>query len=311
MRATPDRAGQAPLALFPGAGVEPTPTPPAAADAFASTSRIIVGDALSVLRTLPAATFRTCVTSPPYWGLRDYGTPRADQIGAEDSLPAYVERLVAVFREVRRLLTPDGTLWLNIGDSYTSGGRTWRAPDRKNPARSMTYRPRTPEGLKPKDLVGVPWRVAFALQADGWYLRSDIIWHKPNCQPESVRDRPTVSHEYVFLLSASERYHYNSRAIMEPSTDGKRWRNRRTVWSVPTEPLPEAHFATFPPSLVRPCILAGSEPGDAVLDPFLGSGTVGVVCHDVGRSFVGVELNPDYAAIAAARTGVTLAGLPG
>ncbi|MBI3949508.1 MAG: site-specific DNA-methyltransferase [Acidobacteria bacterium] len=160
---------------------------------------IIVGDALSVLQSFPANTFRCCVTSPPYWGLRDYGIP--NQIGAEFELEDYIENLTQIFREVRRVLTEDGTLWLNLGDSYTSGNRTWRDTDKKNPARAMDYRPPTPRGLKPKDLMGVAWRVAFALQADGWYLRSDIIWYKPNCQPESVKDRPTRAHEYVFWLS--------------------------------------------------------------------------------------------------------------
>lgn len=262
-------------------------------------SAIVVGDALSVLQEIPAGTFRACVTSPPYWGLRDYGIP--NQIGAEDDPAAYVEHLVAVFREVARTLTEDGTLWLNLGDSYTSGGRTWRAEDRKNPARAMVYRPATPEGLKPKDLVGIPWKVAFALQADGWYLRSDIIWHKPNCQPESVKDRPTRAHEYVFLLTRSEHYYYDYAAAREPANGGGRLRNRRTVWSINTEAFPGAHFATFPPALVEPCLLAGSEPGDLVLDPFFGSGTVGEVALALGRGFMGIELNPEYAAIAIAR----------
>jgi site-specific DNA-methyltransferase (adenine-specific)/site-specific DNA-methyltransferase (cytosine-N4-specific) len=260
---------------------------------------VVVGDATTVLRDIPDATFRCCVTSPPYWGLRDYGI--AHQIGAEDSVRDYVSHLVEVFREVRRTLTPDGTLWLNIGDSYTSGGRTWRAGDRKNPARAMGYRPATPLGLKAKDLVGVPWRVALALQADGWYLRSDIIWHKPNCQPESVKDRPTRAHEYVFLLSLSERYHYDHEAVRENANGGGGYRNRRTVWSINTEAFPGAHFATFPPALVEPCVLAGSQVGDIVLDPFFGSGTVGEVCRGLGRSFMGIELNPEYALIAMQR----------
>lgn len=260
---------------------------------------IVVGDALAVLRDLPDRTFRCCVTSPPYWGLRDYGIPQ--QIGAEGDLGEYVANIVSVFREVRRTLADDGTLWLNLGDSYTSGGRTWRALDRKNPARAMGYRPDTPEGLKPKDLVGVPWRVAFALQADGWYLRSDIIWHKPNCQPESVKDRPTRAHEYLFLLSKSEQYYYDHAAIRERANGEKTYRNRRTVWSINTEAFPEAHFATFPPTLVAPCILAGSRERDLVLDPFFGSGTVGEVCMGLGRSFMGIELNPDYARIAIRR----------
>ena len=261
---------------------------------------VVVGDALTALQGLPSGAFRCCVTSPPYWGLRDYGI--AHQIGAEMDLPAYLGRLTDVFREVRRVLTDDGTLWLNIGDAYTSGGRTWRAEDRKNQARAMEYRPPTPEGLKPKDLIGIPWRLAFALQADGWYLRSDIIWYKPNCQPESVRDRPTSAHEYLFLFSKSERYHYDYEALRERA-DGGGWRNRRSVWAVNTEAFPDAHFATFPPALIEPCILAGSQAGDVVLDPFFGSGTVGVVCTKHGRRFLGIELNGEYAALARRRLG--------
>ena len=242
--------------------------------------------------------FRCCVTSPPYWGLRDYGIP--GQIGAEDEVSEYIEHLVAVFGEVRRTLSDDGTLWLNIGDSYTSGGRTYRGDDRKNPARAMGYRAPTPEGLKPKDLIGIPWRLAFALQSDGWYLRSDIIWYKPNCQPESVRDRPTRAHEYIFMLSKAERYYYDYDAVCERTSSGGS-RNRRTVWPVNTEAFPGAHFATFPPSLIEPCILSGSERGDLVLDPFFGSGTVGEVCLKWHRRFLGIELNDEYADIARAR----------
>lgn len=258
-----------------------------------------MGDCLRVLPTLPPAGFRCCVTSPPYWGLRDYG--QEGQFGDEESLEHYVDRMVRVFREVRRTLTDDGTLWLNLGDSFTSGNRKWRAADKKNPARAMTYRPPTPSGLKPKDLVGVLWHVAFALQSDGWYLRADNIWHKPNCQPESVKDRPTRSHEYVFLFSKSEDYFYDHAAVREPTDSGDGLRNRRTVWSINTEPFPEAHFATFPPALVAPCVLAGSTPGDRVLDPFFGSGTTGVVCQRLGRAFTGIELKPEYAAIATRR----------
>src|SRR5439155_7738067 len=174
--------------------------------------------------------FRCCVTSPPYWGLRDYGIPH--QIGAEKTIEEYVANLTEIFQQVKRVLRDDGTLWLNIGDSYTSGNRTWRDADKKNPARGMSYRAPTPAGLKPKDLIGVPWRVAFALQADGWYLRSDIVWYKPNCQPESVKDRPTRAHEYVFLLSKSLDYHYNYEAVREYREDGRGFRNRRSVWAV-------------------------------------------------------------------------------
>jgi site-specific DNA-methyltransferase (adenine-specific)/site-specific DNA-methyltransferase (cytosine-N4-specific) len=261
---------------------------------------IIVGDARKVLRGFPEGFFRTAVTSPPYWGLRDYGI--SGQIGAEPDVDDYLSDLVAVFREVRRTLTDDGTLWLNIGDSYTSGGRTWRDTDSKNKGRGMSYRAPTPKGLKPKDLIGVPWKLAFALQADGWYLRTDIIWNKPNCQPESVKDRPTRSHEYVFLFSKSERYYHDSVAIMEPALDKKqKSKNRRTVWNINTEPYPGSHFAVYPRALARLCVLAGSESGDRVLDPFFGSGTTGVVCNETGRQSTGIELSEEYAEMARER----------
>lgn len=265
----------------------------------AAAGRLIVGDARRVLAGFPDGTFQACITSPPYWGLRDYGV--AGQIGAEPTLDAYISDLVALFREVRRTLRDDGTLWLNIGDGFTSGGRTWRAPDKKNKGRAMEYRAPTPEGLKPKDLIGVPWRLAFALQADGWYLRSDIIWQKPNCQPESVRDRPTRSHEYVFLLSKSERYHYDAQAIKEPTSDGRGAKNRRTVWPINTEPYGGNHFAVFPTELVRLCMAASTPLGGLVLDPFFGSGTVGQVARDHGRQFVGIELSEEYAELARQR----------
>jgi len=255
-----------------------------------SSSMILEGDAIFALQSIPSESIQCCVTSPPYWGLRDYGVN--GQIGLEETLQQFINRLVSVFSEIKRVLRPDGTLWLNIGDSYTSGGRSWRAPDKKNPVRAMSVRPDTPEGLKPKDLIGVPWRLAFALQADGWYLRSDIIWEKPNCMPESVKDRPTKAHEYIFLFSKSEKYYYDYQSICENG------RNKRSVWSVNTQPFPEAHFATFPPKLIEPCIIAGSRPGDFVLDPFFGSGTVGLVCNDLRRNYVGIELNPDYVKIA-------------
>lgn len=251
------------------------------------------GAAEAVLPALPDGWFRTCVTSPPYWGLRDYA--EEDQIGAEPDPALYVERLTAIFADVRRVLRDDGTLWRNLGDSYTSGNRATRAPDKKNPVRAMSYRARTPKGMKPKDLVGIPWMVAFALRDAGWYFRSDIVWEKPNCMPESVKDRPTRSHEYVFLFTKSLRYHYDA---SKARVNG---RNRRTVWSVPTEPFAGAHFATFPPKLIEPCILAGSIPGDWVLDPFFGSGTVGVVCEQQRRKYVGIELNREYAELARKR----------
>ena len=194
----------------------------------------------------------------------------------------------------------DGTFWLNIGDSYTSGGRTWRAPDKKSPARAMSYRAPTPEGLKSKELVGVPWRLAMALQADGWYLRSDIIWYKPNPLPESVKDRPTRAHEYIFLLTKSEKYYYDYKAVQEIGVNKKR-RNKHSVWTVNTKPFNGAHFATFPPELIIPCILAGSKPGDFVLDPFFGSGTTGLVAANYSRAFLGIDIKQEYIEIAQKR----------
>jgi DNA modification methylase len=301
---------------------------------------VLIGDALILLKDVPANFAQCCVTSPPYWGLRDYGV--IGQLGREKSPDEYVANIVAVFREVRRVLATTGTLWLNLGDSYTSGGRSSRATDRKNPVREDNYRAPTPGGLKAKDLIGIPWMVAFALRADGWYLRSDIIWHKPNVMPESVTDRPTKAHEYLFLLSKSERYYYDSEAVREgavgktvhdltdqgysppgqtPSCenrkalheptysrhrssvpgdqdlrsviDGKR--NRRSVWTVPTAPFKGAHFATFPTALIEPCILAGSKSGDTVLDPFTGSGTTCALSKKLGRHYLGMELNANYA----------------
>lgn len=257
-------------------------------------SAIAVGDSARLLAGLPDERFQTTVTSPPYWSLRNYEID--GQIGLEASLDDYLGSLVEVFDEVRRVTRPDGTLWLNIGDSYTSGGRTWRAPDRKNPVRAMDVRPPTPEGLKPKDLIGVPWRLAFALQAAGWYLRADIVWNKPNCQPESVRDRPTRSHEYLFLFSKNERYVYDHAAVRGPNN-----RNVRTVWDINTQPYKEAHFATFPTALVEPCISLSTRRGDLVLDPFAGAGTTGLAALALGRRFFGIELNPEYVDIASRR----------
>lgn len=257
-------------------------------------SALVRGDARATLGLMPDATFQTCITSPPYWSLRDYKIK--GQIGLESSVDDYVKSLVAVFTEVRRVLSDDGTLWVNIGDSFTSGGRTWRATDKKNPVRAMKVRPPTPDGLKPKDLIGVPWRLAFALQQTGWYLRADIVWNKPNCQPESVKDRPTRCHEYVFLFSKSERYRYDHRAVRGPNN-----RNLRTVWDINTRPYPEAHFATFPPSLVEPCVALATRKDDFVLDPFIGAGTTGLVALNLKRRFVGIELNPEYLHIAERR----------
>jgi site-specific DNA-methyltransferase (cytosine-N4-specific) len=257
-------------------------------------SVLICGDSEKALAGIPDRVFRTCVTSPPYWSLRDYNID--GQIGLEASVSDYINHLVRVFAEVRRTLRDDGTLWVNIGDSYTSGGRTWRATDKKNPVRAMQVRPPTPHGLKPKDLIGVPWKLAFALQEQGWYLRADVIWNKPNCQPESVKDRPTRSHEYLFLFSKSERYHYDSCA-----TRGPNGRNLRSVWDIHTKAYPGAHFATFPDKLVEPCISVSTQPGDLLLDPFIGSGTTGIVALKNKRRFVGIELNPQYLRIAEER----------
>lgn len=259
-----------------------------------SDSMIFEGDALTVLQCLPDQQAQCIVTSPPYWGLRDYNID--DQIGLEPTLPQFINSLVSVFREARRVLRDDGVLWLNIGDGFTSGNRGWRAPDKKNPARAMSVRPNTPEGLKPKDLMGIPWRLAFALQDDGWYLRADIIWNKPNAMPESVKDRPTRSHEYLFMFSKQEQYYYDRDAVKELNG-----RNLRSVWNVNTTPFPGAHFATFPQKLVDPCVKASTRPGDFVLDPFFGSGTVGLAAEQLGRSYVGIELNPEYVALAADR----------
>ena len=261
-----------------------------------SRSLIVEGDAMLALQKLPSESVQCIITSPPYWGLRDYGIE--GQIGLEEKLQQYINKLVAVFSEAKKVLKSDGIFWLNIGDGYTSGNRGYRAPDKKNKARAMSVRPDTPEGLKPKDLLGIPWRLALALQADGWYLRSDIIWNKPNAMPESVKDRPTRSHEYIFMFTKKEKYYYDYQAIKENG------RNRRTVWNVNTMPFPEAHFATFPPALIEPCVLASTVEDNFVLDPFFGSGTVGVVCKKWKRNFVGIELNKEYIEIARKRLNV-------
>ncbi|MDO4861105.1 MAG: site-specific DNA-methyltransferase [Eubacteriales bacterium] len=259
-------------------------------------SVIIESDAMKALQKLPAESVQCIVTSPPYWGLRDYGIE--GQIGLEEKLQQYINKLTAVFSEAKRVLRNDGVFWLNIGDGYTSGNRGYRAPDKKNPARAMSVRPDTPDGLKPKDLLGIPWRIALALQADGWFLRSDIIWNKPNAMPESVKDRPTRSHEYIFMLTKREKYYYDYQAIKENG------RNKRTVWNVNTTPFPDAHFATFPPALIEPCIRSSTRENDFVLDPFFGSGTVGVVCQANHRRFIGIELNNEYVRIAQKRLAI-------
>ncbi len=257
-------------------------------------SVLITGDSRKALSHFPESVFQCCVTSPPYWSLRNYHID--GQIGLEASLDDYIASLKEIFAQVLRVVRDDGTLWLNIGDCYTSGGRRWRATDKKNPIRAMDIRPPTPVGLKPKDLIGVPWRLAFALQEIGWYLRADIIWNKPNCQPESVKDRPTRCHEYLFLFSKSDQYHYDGKAVRGPNG-----RNLRTVWNINTRAYRDAHFATFPPELVQPCLQLGSREGDLVLDPFIGSGTTGLVALNLERRFVGIELNPDYVRIAEKR----------
>lgn len=311
---------------------------------------VYLGDCLEVLKGFEDESIQTCITSPPYYGLRDYGVK--GQIGLEDSIDEYVDRLVFVFREVRRVLRDDGTLWLNLGDSYAGswgnyggknrGGGEQRIIRNGSQINQKAYeemdhwRPPTSrkiaEGIKPKDLIGVPWRVAFALQSDGWFLRQDIIWSKPNPMPESVRDRCTKSHEYIFLLAKSSRYHFDQEAIREqakyPNGPGNKrgyevpgqrtgenaniggslhkvgarsTRNKRSVWTVNPARFEAAHFAVFPPELIRPCVMAGSPPGGVVLDPFNGSGTTGQVALEEGRRYVGIELNPEYLNLAIER----------
>lgn len=284
---------------------------------------LLLGDALQQLRRLEAESIHTCVTSPPYYNLRDYGIN--GQIGTESTPEEFIEKLVDVFREVRRVLRPDGTLWVNIGDSYAT--RSGRQPPRNTRNSCGHTEKRTPAGYKYKDLIGIPWMLAFALRADGWYLRQDIIWSKTNPMPESVRDRCTKTHEYVFLLSKKERYYFNIQEIKVPCgrkgnsrtfrgggayTGGRSFdnsahverqshgntknitgkRNRWSVWNISTTGFRGAHFATFPEKLVEPCILAGSPIGGTVLDPFMGSGTTGAVAKRLGRNFVGIEINP-------------------
>lgn len=264
-------------------------------------ARVHVGDARTVLRALPAASVQTCVTSPPYYGLRDYGVE--GQLGHEQTPEEFVSSLVAVFRAVRRVLRDDGTLWINLGDTYArapaKGGSGTGGKNRAayGDAYTSVRRAPIPRNVKPKDLIGIPWMVAFALRSDGWYLRQDIIWHKPNQMPEPVKDRCTKAHEYVFLLSKSERYAFDADAVREPTVGNAAGttRNRRSVWSVNTQPFKGAHFATFPAALVEPCILAGSRVGDTVLDPFSGAATTGVAALRHGRHYVGIELNDAYA----------------
>lgn len=354
----------------------------------------MLGDCRTELDLLEEGSVQSCITSPPYWGLRDYGTAtwiggdsncshqrdsklkpentltghknlekmngvgdsiyktecpkcgairKDDQLGLESTPEEYVASMVDVFRAVKRVLKDDGTLWLNLGDTYCGAGHKDDGKDPKHKEGRNWDGHKAPnnkvEGLKPKDLIGIPWRVAFALQADGWYLRQDIIWHKPNPMPEPVKDRCTKSHEYIFLMSKSAKYYYNNDAIKERCEesnieDYKRrntfdnkgtgkgsyeearpdlcrgreaympddfMRNKRDVWTVNTQPYKDAHFATFPTKLIEPCVLAGSQVGDTVLDPFAGSGTTGLVSVENGRNFVGVELNSDYKKLAEQR----------
>ena len=300
------------------------------------TIEIIEGDCREVLKELPDQSVNCIVTSPPYFGLRDYGVE--NQMGLEPTPAEFVQALVGVMREARRVLRDDGTLWLNLGDSYAAN-RSYQVNSTKGGPKHGRARAaggkgsKVPEGLKEKDLIGIPWRVAFALQADGWYLRQDIIWHKPNPMPESVRDRCTKAHEYIFLLSKSPTYYFDWQAMQEPVAESTKarlaqptlaeqagstrvpgktngnmkavgnseTRNRRSVWTVTTKPFKEAHFATFPPDLIEPCVLAGCPEGGTVLDPFFGAGTTGIVCQRTSRSCIGIELNPEYYDIASRR----------
>lgn len=316
-------------------------------EAPVNTATILQGDARERLAAIDNGSVQACITSPPYWGLRDYG--HDGQIGLEQTPDDYVQEIVTVFREVHRVLADDGVLWLNLGDSYIGykGENYLKTKTNSNlqkesavPASHYVGTPQT-SGLKSKDLVGIPWKVAFALQADGWYLRQDIIWHKPNPMPESVRDRCTKSHEYLFMLTKSGKYYFNHEAIRERGAmsfgdsagsqqrdtrqthgvgggnsglnkakeklahelaiKGYNTRNKRSVWSIPTKPFKGAHFAVMPEALVEPCILASTKEDDLVLDPFTGSATVAAVATKYGRNFIGIELNPEYVQIAVDR----------
>ena len=256
---------------------------------------IKIGDCRHVLKKLPSNHFHTCVTSPPYWGLRDYGSDC--QLGLEETPKQFVDNLVEVFREVKRVLRDDRTLWINLGDSYNTtqaGNKTWGDGVGANKHYQMGVIPKkrkVEKNLKPKDLVGIPWKVAFALQEDGWYLRQDIIWHKPNPMPESVKDRCTKAHEYIFLLSKSKNYYFDKKSIYEN-------KNKRSVWTITTKPYKEAHFATYPPDLIEPCILAGCPENGNILDPFGGAGTTGLVADRLNRNATIIELNKEYIKIA-------------
>ena len=258
-----------------------------------SHSLLICGNSNTALDLLPDESVQTVVTSPPYWSLRDYDVE--EQIGRDDCLVDYVESIVKTFEKMKRVVRHDGTVWLNVGDSYTSGNRRYRAPDRKNRVRAMRVRPPTPEGLKPKDLIGVPWRLAFALQEAGWWLRSEVIWSKPNAHPESVCDRPTKAHETVFLLSKKQDYYYDKDVIRGPNG-----RRLRTVWDLPTEPRKrlnghaDDHPAVMPMALARRCVSLTSREDSVVLDPYAGSGTTLLAASKLGRKWVGIELKPAF-----------------
>jgi DNA modification methylase len=310
-------------------------------------NKIYTGDCLEHLKVMPPGLFQCCVTSPPYYGLRRYieddDPAKCFEIGLEETPEAYVQKLVDVFREVRRVMKNDGTLWLNLGDSYNgsnqSGGMGVVNNEKYHKTKDVKQiGTKRIKGLKPKDLIGIPWMVAFALRADGWWLRQDIIWHKPNPMPESVTDRCTKAHEYIFLLTKSARYYYDAEAVKEKQEESSLQRlkrgwngngmrdypngpqnhlkdymgksdaeidilretgaNKRSVWTVTTKPFSEAHFATFPEDLIKPCILAGCPEGGTVYDPFMGAGTTALVAHKLHRNFIGSELNPDYVKIA-------------
>ena len=268
---------------------------------------ILFGDCRETLKQFDEKA-RCCVTSPPYYGLRDYGG-EDNQIGQEQSPEEYIQEMVNVFRLVRDNLTDDGTLWLNIGDSYYNYRKDGCIPKQTCASNRQDLPKTTPRrsnklvGYKDKDLIGIPWMLAFALRADGWYLRQDIIWNKPNPMPESVRDRCSKSHEYIFLLSKSKNYYFNVDAIKEPTNDGTGLKRKKSVWNVKIKPYKEAHFAVYPPELIEPCILAGSEKNDIILDPFMGSGTTAMVAKQLGRYYNGCELNRDYNNLIQKRTG--------
>jgi len=278
---------------------------------------ILFGDCRDTLKQFDEKA-RCCVTSPPYYGLRDYGG-ESNQIGLEQSPEEYIQEMVNVFRLVRDNLTDDGTLWLNIGDSYYNyrPGKGEALPkqsvsktNQDLPQGSNPRRGRRLEGLKEKDLIGIPWMLAFALRADGWYLRQDIIWSKPNPMPESVRDRCTKSHEYIFLLSKSQKYYFDVNSIKEPTIEGNSLKRKKSVWNVKLKPNKKAHFATYPEELIKPCILAGSEENDIVLDPFMGSGTTAAVARSLGRYYIGCELHEEYNNLIQERVPVNILSTP-